>query len=58
VYYVHSYYAVLCGQSIATTNYLNPYSAALHKDNFYATQFHPEKSSLAGETVLTNFMRL
>jgi glutamine amidotransferase len=58
VYYVHSYYAALCGQTIATTNYLHPYSAALHKDNFYATQFHPEKSSLAGETVLTNFMRL
>lgn len=58
VYYVHSYYASVCGQTIAQTNYLLDYSAALHKDNFYATQFHPEKSSLVGEQVLTNFINL
>jgi imidazole glycerol-phosphate synthase subunit HisH len=58
VYYVHSYYAAVCEQTIARTDYLHPYSAALHKDNFFATQFHPEKSSAAGERVLTNFMQL
>ncbi|NLT02815.1 MAG: imidazole glycerol phosphate synthase subunit HisH [Bacteroidales bacterium] len=58
VYYVHSYYAAFCEQTIARTDYLHPYSAALHKDNFFATQFHPEKSSVAGERVLTNFMQL
>jgi len=58
VYYVHSYYASVCDQTIAQTNYLLDYSAALHKDNFYATQFHPEKSSLIGEQVLTNFINL
>ena len=58
VYYVHSYYAAFCEQTIARTDYLHPYSAALHKDNFFATQFHPEKSSAAGERVLTNFMQL
>jgi len=58
VYYVHSYYAAVCEQTIARTDYLHPYSAALHKDNFFATQFHPEKSSVAGERVLTNFMQL
>lgn len=58
VYYVHSYYADVCAQTIAETDYLHPFSAGLHRDNFYATQFHPEKSSVAGERVLTNFMRL
>lgn len=58
VYYVHSFYASVCKQTIAQTNYLLDYSAALHKDNFYATQFHPEKSSLIGEQVLTNFINL
>ncbi len=58
VYYVHSYYASVCDQTIAQTNYLLDYSAALHKDNFYATQFHPEKSSQVGEQVLTNFINL
>jgi len=58
VYYVHSFYASVCNQTIAQTNYLLNFSAALHKDNFYATQFHPEKSSLVGEQVLTNFITL
>jgi imidazole glycerol-phosphate synthase subunit HisH len=58
VYYVHSYYAELCSQTIATTDYLQPYSAGLHRDNFYATQFHPEKSGDLGERILRNFMDL
>ena len=56
VYYVHSYYAEVCSQTIATTDYLQPYSAGLHRDNFYATQFHPEKSGDLGERILRNFM--
>lgn len=58
VYYVHSYYAAICPQTIAVTNYLHPYSAALHKDNFYAVQFHPEKSGLVGEAILRQFLEL
>ena len=58
VYFVHSYYVPLCEETIATANYVLPYSAALHKDNFYATQFHPEKSGAAGEQILRNFLRL
>ena len=42
----------------ATTDYIHPFSAALHKDNFYATQFHPEKSGKTGEKILTNFLNL
>jgi glutamine amidotransferase len=56
VYYVHSFYAELCDQTIAMTDYLLPYSAALHRDNFYATQFHPEKSGDLGERILRNFI--
>ncbi len=58
VYFVHSYYVPLCEETIATANYVLPYSAALHKDNFYATQFHPEKSGAAGEQILRNFLSL
>ena len=58
VYFVHSYYVPLCVETIATANYVLPYSAALHKDNFYATQFHPEKSGAAGEQILRNFLSL
>lgn len=58
VYYVHSYYASLSSQTIAVTDYLNPFSAALHRDNFYATQFHPEKSGMVGAQVLKNFLLL
>jgi len=58
VYYVHSYYADCCEQTIAVTDYLQPYSAALHRDNFYATQFHPEKSGSLGEKILLNFINM
>ena len=58
VYFVHSYYVPLCSNSIATANYILPYSAALHKDNFYATQFHPEKSGSVGEQIIKNFLKL
>jgi len=58
VYYVHSYYAALCSQTTAVTDYLQPFSAALHRDNFYATQFHPEKSGPLGERILRNFINL
>lgn len=57
-YYVHSYYAEQCKHTIATCNYIIPFSAAMQKDNFYATQFHPEKSSGNGEIVLNNFLKL
>jgi len=58
VYTVHSYYAALGNETIATTDYILPYSAALEKDNFYAVQFHPEKSDAIGETILKNFINL
>lgn len=59
VYYVHSFYAPKSERyTIASTDYIVPFSAALHKDNFYATQFHPEKSGLLGETILRNFLEL
>lgn len=58
VYYVHSYYVPLCDYSIATSDYILPFSAALHKDNFYATQFHPEKSGDIGELIIKNFIEL
>ena len=57
VYFVHSYYVPLCRETIATADYTLPYSAALHKDNFYATQFHPEKSGSVGERILKNFLQ-
>lgn len=56
VYFVHSFYVPLCEATIATTDYIQPYSAALHKDNFFATQFHPEKSGSVGEQILKNFL--
>ena len=56
VYFVHSYFADLCDHTIATTNYVQPFSAALNKDNFFATQFHPEKSGSVGEIILKNFI--
>lgn len=58
VYFVHSYYVPLCDYTIAATDYIQPFSAALHKDNFYATQFHPEKSGGVGELILRNFLDL
>ncbi len=57
-YFVHSYYAALGDHTIATTDYIIPYSSALHKDNFYGTQFHPEKSAAVGEQILRNFISL
>ena len=56
VYFVHSYYADLGEDTVATTDYIQPFSSALHKDNFYATQFHPEKSGTVGERILKNFL--
>ncbi|TLX77818.1 imidazole glycerol phosphate synthase subunit HisH [Labilibacter sediminis] len=58
VYFVHSYYVALGEHTAATTNYILPYSSALHKDNFYATQFHPEKSGDVGSRILENFIKL
>lgn len=58
VYFVHSFYVPLCQETIATADYIQPYSAALHKDNFYATQFHPEKSGSVGELIIRNFLEL
>lgn len=58
IYLVHSFYAPLCTETIAETNYGQLYSAALQKDNFYGTQFHPEKSGDVGEQILNNFLNL
>lgn len=58
MYLVHSYYAENCSEAIAITNYGLNYASALQKDNFYGVQFHPEKSSLAGEQLLKNFLEL
>lgn len=57
-YFVHSYYVPVCEDTIATTDYIHPFSSALHKDNYYATQFHPEKSAGVGERILKNFLEL
>lgn len=57
-YFVHSYYAEICSQTIATCDYILPFSAAIERDNFYATQFHPEKSGSVGEQILKNFLEL
>ena len=58
VYFVHSYYVPANEYTIAVTDYIQPFSASMHKDNFYATQFHPEKSGAAGEKILRNFLQL
>lgn len=58
VYFVHSFYVPVCDFTAAETDYIHPFSAALHKDNFYATQFHPEKSGKTGERILRNFLDL
>jgi len=57
-YFVHSYYASLGEHTVATTDYVQPYSSALRKDNFYGVQFHPEKSAEVGEQILKNFLTL
>ncbi|NLR81964.1 imidazole glycerol phosphate synthase subunit HisH [Chitinophaga polysaccharea] len=58
MYFVHSYYAALGADTVAITNYVINYSAALQKDNFYAVQFHPEKSAEAGARIIENFLNL
>ena len=58
VYYVHSYYAEISACTSATCDYILPFSASMAKDNFYATQFHPEKSAAVGEKILKNFLEL
>ena len=58
MYFVHSYFAEVSEHTIAKANYGLEYSASLQKNNFYATQFHPEKSSDSGQTILENFIKL
>ncbi|MDR1920099.1 MAG: imidazole glycerol phosphate synthase subunit HisH, partial [Tannerellaceae bacterium] len=58
VYFVHSYYVPVNACTTAVTDYILPFSASLHKDNFHATQFHPEKSGAVGEAILRNFLNL
>ena len=58
VYFVHSYYVAVCDDTIATANYILPYSAALQKRNFYACQFHPEKSGRVGEQIIQKFLEI
>ena len=58
VYYVHSYYAEISAGTTATCDYILPFSASMARDNFYATQFHPEKSAAVGEKILRNFLGL
>ena len=58
VYFVHSYYVPVCEDTAAVADYILPYSAAMHKGNFYACQFHPEKSGKVGEQIIKNFLAL
>lgn len=58
LYYVHSYYAGLNNSTTAVCDYLVPFSAAMHKDNFFGVQFHPEKSAGQGLVILKNFIEL
>lgn len=58
VYYVHSYYAELCTETVTTTEYVLPYSAIIQKNNFYGVQFHTEKSADVGDKILSNFLSL
>ena len=58
VYFVHSYYVPVCDWTAAKADFIHPFSAALHRDNFYATQFHPEKSGRVGVQILDNFLSL
>lgn len=58
LYYVHSYYAEISSGTVATCDYILPFSAAMQNRNFYATQFHPEKSAEKGEIILKNFLEL
>jgi len=58
VYFVHSYYAEVCENTTAICDYILPFSAAMQKNNFYATQFHPEKSADVGTVILKNFLEI
>ena len=58
VYFVHSFFVPVCAETIATADYILPYSASMQKDNFYTCQFHPEKSGKVGERILKNFLEL
>ncbi|MHB1921458.1 MAG: imidazole glycerol phosphate synthase subunit HisH [Chitinophagaceae bacterium] len=58
VYFVHSYFADLGNHTIAQTDYIQPYSSALQRDNFYGVQFHVEKSAEVGQQILSNFLQL
>ena len=58
VYFVHSYYVPLCNETVGSCDYIQPFSAVLKKDNFYATQFHIEKSGSVGEMILKGFLDL
>ena len=58
VYFVHSYYVPVCKETIATADYILPYSASMHNDNFYTCQFHPEKSGIVGEKIFENFLNI
>lgn len=57
MYFVHGYYVEMCENAIAVTNYVAEYSSAIQKNNFYAVQFHPEKSGDAGQKILENFIK-
>ncbi|CAM1361734.1 Imidazole glycerol phosphate synthase subunit HisH [Tenacibaculum sediminilitoris] len=58
VYYVHSYYAAVCNNTLAICDYIVPFSSVMQKNNFYAMQFHPEKSAAIGEELLNNFLNI
>lgn len=58
IYYVHSFYPELCADTIAITQYINAFSGALGRDNFFGTQFHPEKSGAVGAQIIKNFLEL
>ncbi len=58
VYFVHTFYATISEHTISESNYILPFSSAMNKGNFYATQFHPEKSTTVGEKILKNFLEL
>ena len=58
VYFVHSYYVPVCEHTAAVSEYIHPFSAAMQKDNFFATQFHPEKSGAVGQQILKNFLEM
>lgn len=57
-YFVHSFYSEICSETTAICDYIVPFSSSMQKNNFYATQFHPEKSSSVGEQLLLNFLKL